>query len=35
MKYEAPKFELLELAADVITTSGGGAGDMPETDWEE
>ena len=23
MKYEAPKFEVIELAADVITTSGG------------
>ena len=23
MKYEAPKFEILELAADVITTSFG------------
>ena len=22
MKYEAPKFEVLELVADVITTSG-------------
>ncbi len=22
MKYEAPKFEVLEIAADVITTSG-------------
>ena len=22
MKYEAPKFEILNLAADVITTSG-------------
>ena len=22
MKYEAPKFEVLELTADVITTSG-------------
>ena len=25
MKYEAPKFEVLELTADVITTSAGGA----------
>ena len=26
MKYEAPKFEVLELAADVITTSYTGPG---------
>lgn len=26
MKYEAPKFEVLELMADVITTSGEGPG---------
>ena len=35
MKYEAPKFEVLELTADVITTSEVTGGDMPETDWEE
>ncbi len=35
MKYEAPKFEILELATDVITTStGGDDGDMLPGDWE-
>ena len=32
MKYEAPKFEVLELVADVITTSGG---DNNSTEEEE
>lgn len=34
MKYEAPKFEVLELTADVITTSFGG-GDNNSTEEEE
>lgn len=32
MKYEAPKFEVLELVADVITTSGDD--NSGETDWD-